>query len=254
MAREDYDAKNYFKIGGHVHKRRYNPGYEFLEDAYIAWENSQVEAYEREKRMQSPEYKREYERAVQRMLLDAAEEEDRRRLKIEAEKARAEIEAYEEYLRAQNSKNTINNKATEYITVTRCANGEVDVFVGGKTAREFHFQEIFDSYYIKQVFTWMQKQYPEIVEFHIGAFATEGRFAQTGEPSSKFGSNAWCRVTAKDGFMAPWVYNGNAYTSAESCAHKCAYYCIRAVHDNPYFRSMVINPVINNNTSKQKTR
>lgn len=46
MAREDYDTKKYYKIGGRLYKRKYNNI--FMEDGFRAHERSQVNAYERE--------------------------------------------------------------------------------------------------------------------------------------------------------------------------------------------------------------
>ncbi|MBR6838061.1 MAG: hypothetical protein IKM94_00635, partial [Alphaproteobacteria bacterium] len=66
---------------------------------------------------------------------------------------------------------------TEYITVKRDKDGQVGVFVGGKTATTYRGEEIYQADYVKNMFAWMQERNPEIEEFHIGAFKTRGEHA-----------------------------------------------------------------------------
>lgn len=113
---------------------------------------------------------------------------------------------------------------TEYITVKRDKNGQVGIFVGGKPATKYRGEYIYQADYVKDVFAWMQNQSPEIEEWHIGAFATAGKYAEVGNPSGNFGPNAWCRVKFKNGKLGAWVFRGT-YSSAANCALDCAYYC-----------------------------
>jgi len=122
---------------------------------------------------------------------------------------------------------------TEYITVN--ANG---IFVGDKTATTYHGKRIWDIAYVKETFAWMQKQNPEIEEFHIGAFATRGEYAEVGNPSGKFGPNAWCRVKKKGASASPWVF-ARTRSSAAFCARYCAYDCAANVRDYASFRSAI---------------
>ena len=142
---------------------------------------------------------------------------------------------------------------TEYITVN--ANG---IFVGGKPATTYRGQKTYDTDYVKyntdymkKVFAWMQKQNPEIEEFHIGAFKTRGERAKPGNPNGVFGPNAWCRVKFKNGKLGAWVFR---YTSgsAASCAYACANDCAYDVRDYASFRSAVLGAVIDKQNSRQK--
>ncbi len=122
---------------------------------------------------------------------------------------------------------------TEYITVN--ADG---IFVGGKPATKYHDQEICNIDYVKEVFAWMQKQNPEIEEFHIGAFETHGEHAKPGNPNGVFGPNAWCRVKFKNGKLGAWVFD-DTHSSAAGCAYDCADGCAYSVRDLASFRSAV---------------
>ena len=121
---------------------------------------------------------------------------------------------------------------TEYITVN--ANG---IFVGGKPATKYRDQEICNIDYVKEVFAWMQEQNPEIEEFHIGAFATRGEYAEVGNPIGVFGPNAWCRVKYKNGNLGAWVFS--TLGSAANCASYCAYDCADRVLNYSAFRAAV---------------
>ncbi len=139
-----------------------------------------------------------------------------------------------------------------YITVKRNEKGEVDIYVGGKPARTYHGQNIWDIPYIKEVFEWMQAQNPDIEEFHIGAFATRGdKMGQTGNPSSGFGPHAWCRLKFKNGKYGAWVFR-RTNSSAADCANRCADYCAFYVRDYAVFRAAVFNAPIDK-TPQPKT-
>jgi len=130
-----------------------------------------------------------------------------------------------------------------YITVKRNADGEIVVLVGEKNATTYYGQGIWNIVYVKEIFAWMQKQNPEIEEWHIGAFATAGEYAKVGNPSGEFGPNAWCRVKKKNSSAAPWVFY-YTYTSAVFCANGCAYRCALNVRDYASFRGAVLGSAI----------
>ncbi len=133
---------------------------------------------------------------------------------------------------------------TEYITVN--ANG---IFVGDKPATTYHGEKIWNIEYVKETFAWMQEQNPKIEEFHIGAFATCGKYAEVGNPSGEFGPNAWCRVKKKGAFASPWVF-GFTRGSAAFCAFYCANYCSYYVRDHASFRSAVFGAAIDKGNTK----
>lgn len=129
-------------------------------------------------------------------------------------------------------------KNTEYITVNKDG-----IFVGGKPATTYHGEKIWNIEFVKEIFAWMQEQNSEIEEFHIGAFATRGKYANVGNPSGEFGPNAWCRVKKKGSSRAPWVFN-NTYGSAAYCAYRCAPNCAANVREYADFRSAVFGSAI----------
>ena len=131
-----------------------------------------------------------------------------------------------------------------YITVKRNEKGEVDIYVGGKPATKYRGQNIWEVPYIKECFECMQGQNPDIEEFHIGAFATRGdEWGETGNPSSGFGPNAWCRLKFKNGKYGSWVF-GITFSSAASCAFYCADFCAYNVRDYAGFRAAVFDSPI----------
>lgn len=132
---------------------------------------------------------------------------------------------------------------TEFITVKRDDKGRVGVFVGGKPATHYRGEKIWNIEYVKETFAWMQEQNPEIEEFHIGAFATRGKYAEVGNPSGEFGPNAWCRVKKKGSSSAPWVFF-NPYGSAANCAYYCASSCASFVRVNASFRRALLGSAI----------
>ncbi len=136
-----------------------------------------------------------------------------------------------------------------YITVKRDEKGEIVVLVGDKPATTYHGEKIWNIECVKEIFAWMQEQNPEIEEFHIGAFATRGKYAEVGNPSGKFGPNAWCRVKKKGSSRAPWVFL-YTYGSAASCAYYCAAGCARYVRANASFRSVVLGSAIDKGNTK----
>ena len=138
-----------------------------------------------------------------------------------------------------------------YITVKRDEKGEIVVLVGGKPTTTYRGEEIYNTSFVKRVFAWMQEQNPEIEEFHIGAFATLGQFAQTGNLSGNHGRNAWCRVKFKNGKLGAWVF---AYTSgsAAHCAYNCAFVCASYVRVSASFRSAVLDAANEKQNSRQK--
>ena len=127
----------------------------------------------------------------------------------------------------------------DYITVKREQNGKIGIFVGGKPATMYRGEGIYDIEYVKRIFAWMQERDSEIEEFHIGAFATLGEYAKTGNPGAKFGPNAWCRIKKKNSSRAPWVF-ASASSSAANCASNCARYCAVNVRGSASFRSAVL--------------
>ena len=129
---------------------------------------------------------------------------------------------------------------TEYITVN-----EYGVSVGGKPATIYRGQEIFSPDYVKKVFVWMQTQNSEITEFNVMSSVTHGEWAKPGMPSSRCGSNAWCRVKYRDGSVSAWVFN-YTYTTAAVCAGDCVGDCIYDVRDNAGFRAAVFNKGMEN--------
>lgn len=110
MAREDYDTEKYYKIGGRLHKRKYNEI--TMEDGFWAHEQAEFDAYAREQRRQSPEYKAELERAYNEQALRRAEEEHRRKEQMKSDILRAENEK-RSYFNTQNNEKTLNDKETE---------------------------------------------------------------------------------------------------------------------------------------------
>ncbi len=117
------------------------------------------------------------------------------------------------------------------------------MLVGDKPATTYHGEKIWNIECVKEIFAWMQEQNPEIEEFHIGAFATEGKYAKAGNPSGKFGPYAWCRVMKKNPSAAPWVF-GYTYGSAANCAYYCASNCAYAVRGYASFRAAVLGSAI----------
>ena len=136
-----------------------------------------------------------------------------------------------------------------YITVKRDEKGEIVVLVGDKPATTYHGEKIWLIESVKKIFAWMQEQNPEIEEFHIGAFATRGKYAKVGNPSGEFGPNAWCRVKKKGSSSAPWVFY-DAYSSADYCAYNCAGNCAYAVLHDADFRRAVFGSAINKGNTK----
>lgn len=133
---------------------------------------------------------------------------------------------------------------TEYITINKDG-----IFVGGKPATTYHGEKIWDIYEVKRAFAWMQEQNPEIEEFHIGAFATRGEYAEVGNPSGKFGPNAWCRVKFKNGKLGDWVFS-NTLSSAARCARDCARHCAYVVRVYASFRSAVFGSAMDKGNTK----
>ena len=136
-----------------------------------------------------------------------------------------------------------------YITVKRDEKGEIVVLVGDKPATTYHGEKIWLIESVKKIFAWMQEQNPEIEEFHIGAFATRGKYARVGNPSGEFGPNAWCRVKKKGSSRAPWVFY-YTHGSAAHCASRCAYYCAYYVRGYASFRSAVLGSAIDKDNTK----
>ncbi|MBP9999077.1 MAG: hypothetical protein KBT14_00065, partial [Proteobacteria bacterium] len=131
-----------------------------------------------------------------------------------------------------------------YITVKRDEKGEVEIYVGGKPTTKYRGQDIWDIPFIKKYFEWMQGQNSDIKEFHIGAFATPGyKEGETGNPSSVFGPNAWCRLKFKNGKYGTWVFN-RTYGSAGNYAYLCAGRCALSVRTNAGFRDAVFRAPI----------
>ncbi len=135
---------------------------------------------------------------------------------------------------------------TEYITVNKDG-----IFVGGKPATTYRDEDICGMQDVKNMFAWMQKQNPEIEEFHIGAFETRGEHAKPGNPNGVFGPNAWCRVKFKNGKLGAWVFV-YPYGSAANCAYYCARDCANSVRGDASFRSAVLGAVIDKQNSRQK--
>ena len=108
---------------------------------------------------------------------------------------------------------------TEYITINKDG-----VFVGGKPATHYRGVKIYGINYVKNAFAGIQEQNPNIIELHVLSSKTSGEFATVDNPSSKHGSNAWCRVKNNGGKLGNWVF-GYAYTSAAYCAFNCANDC-----------------------------
>ena len=136
-----------------------------------------------------------------------------------------------------------------YITVKRDEKGEIVVLVGDKPATTYHGEKIWNIEFVKETFAWMQEQNPEIEEFHIGAFATRGKYAEVGNPSGEFGPNLWCRVKKKGSSSASWVFS-NPYGSAAYCAYDCASYCAYGVRRNAAFRSAVFGSAMDKGNTK----
>ena len=136
-------------------------------------------------------------------------------------------------------------KNTDYITVKRGQDGQIGVFVGGKPATTYRGQEIYDIDYVKRVFEWMEKQCPNIAEFHIMSSITSGEYAETGNPlpgksdDDKNAIYAWCRIVLNDSSAAPWVFS-RTYWFATVCARLCAAQCANYVHGYASFRSAVL--------------
>ena len=142
---------------------------------------------------------------------------------------------------------------TEYITVKRDKNGQVGIFVGGKPATTYRGEEIYEADYVKDVFACMQKQNPEIEEFHIGAFETRGEYAKPGNPDGVFGPNAWCRVKYKNGDVGPWVFV-NDCGSAANCAGRCVFLCASSIRESASFRAALCGPIEKSNANLAMTQ
>ena len=124
---------------------------------------------------------------------------------------------------------------TEYITINKDG-----IFVGGKPATHYHGRKIAFVDGVNDDFAEMQKNYPQIAEFHVGAFEKLGIFRCQGKPSEKFGPNSWCRVKLQDGRVGPWVFS-NTYSSDSACARNCAFYCGHHVVNYFVMRSSLLD-------------
>ena len=105
---------------------------------------------------------------------------------------------------------------TEYITINKDG-----IFVGGKLTTTYRGEKIARINDVKEFFTKIQDECPEIKELHVGAFKTMGRHAGSGLPSGRPGLNAWCRVKLSDGCVGPW-----RFVIMSSLASLCAYNCV----------------------------
>ena len=124
---------------------------------------------------------------------------------------------------------------TEYITINKDG-----IFVGGKPATIYRGEKIVDVDNVKNNFVNIQKNYPQIAELHVGAFATSGKFTKPGNPSGKFGLNEWCRVKLQDGRVGSWVFY-RTYSSASLCAYYCARDCGIYVRIDSDLRSVLLS-------------
>ena len=116
---------------------------------------------------------------------------------------------------------------TEYITINKDG-----VFAEGRPATTYHGKKIQYITGAKANFAEIQNQNPKIQELHIGAFETEGKLAEQGNPSGVFGRTVWCRVKLFDGRLGPWVFTG-WYGSASTCAAYCVSGSGYIVRHNP---------------------
>lgn len=125
---------------------------------------------------------------------------------------------------------------TKYITINKDG-----IFVGGKPATTYRGEEIYGIDYVKKAFELMQRQNPDVEEFHVGAFKTPGKYAKAGNPSGECGPNAWCRIKLRgmDVPSALWVFDCS-YPSVTDCAYFCANYCMSFVRARVGFRTAVL--------------
>lgn len=141
-------------------------------------------------------------------------------------------------------------KRAEYIKVKRCRAGYVAIF-GDVLATKYRCKEILNTDLVIEIFKWMQKQNPEIEEFHIGAFATPGKRAKAGNPDGAFGPNAWCHIKLRNSSaVLPWVFL-TTYDSADNCAAYCAATCAYTVRYDASFFAAVLG---NTSIDKQKSQ
>ena len=131
---------------------------------------------------------------------------------------------------------------TKYITVKRDTNGEIEIFVGDKPATHYYEERIFLPEKVMEDFAWIQKQNPDIEEFHIISSKTPGKYFNSGNPSEERGPYAWCRIKLKNGFVGNWVFYFDAGSSA-FCASFCADYCGSYVRGNATLRSTMFGSV-----------
>lgn len=131
-----------------------------------------------------------------------------------------------------------NIKDTEYITVKHDANGEVDVFVGGKPATTYHARPIYCLGEIISNFKFLQKLDLAIEEVHLGAF--DEVEAQNGIVSGKFGRVPCYRLklTGVPVSDDDWVCK-TFYHSPAICASNWANTFLRDVRKNATFRAEV---------------
>ncbi len=145
----------------------------------------------------------------------------------------------------------MSNTDTEYITVKRGPDGNVGIFVGGKITTEYRGEPIFDIDFVKDVFAWMQEQYPQIEEFHTGAFSGRGKYCLAGDPALISGPHAWCRVKLKNSSLTPWFFN-SSFRSYDLCANVCASKCAYAFFVDLRFRSALISLIDNPKTTNNR--
>ena len=138
---------------------------------------------------------------------------------------------------------------TEQITVKRDKKGQVRTFVGGHPATTYRGKVIEHLDLIKKYFTVLQEHHPEIIEFHAGAFATEGEYTKVGNPDAKFGPYVWFRVVSKE-LLSPWMFSMKD-SSADTCAHNCVYYCLGQMCANWEYRHTVLNLIDKKRNNKQ---
>ncbi len=140
-----------------------------------------------------------------------------------------------EMLKFANIKPMTDIPNTRYITMNKDG-----VFVGGEPATTYNGEKIGFFKSLKSDFAKIQRQVPEVQEFHAGSFEAMGIYAETGSPYGNFGKYAWARVKLSDGRLGPWVFC-DTYRSDVGCMIWCISECCNSFqYDNELRSAMLI--------------
>ena len=151
-------------------------------------------------------------------------------------------------------KNVFNKKVifdipnTEYVTVKKGLNNEIEIFVGDSEPARYCYYRGSCVWYadeIKEYFEDIQKLNPKVCELHVLCSSTPGETGTIGKPSQKHGPNEWVRVRFDTGDVGPWVfYHQFVITLREPLEYHtclCVFHCARGVANDDRLWSVFCN-------------